>query len=487
MENSQKGFPSPLISLVPILFLVSILYVVFIKSGSGAVVGGGPIALLIATGVAVFIGVVFYKIKWEDIEKSIQSNVLNVTSSIIMLLLIGALSGIWMISGIIPTMVYYGVELIHPNIFLFSCCVTCAIVSVVIGSSWTTIATMGVAFMGIGQILGFSEGWIAGAVISGAYFGDKISPVSETTVLASSVTETPLFTHIGYMKYTTVPSMLIALIVFTIVGFTGVAGSAEELHTGAFSEMIAETFVVSPWLLLVPVFTFYLIVKKVPSLIILFLAVLVACLFAVFIQTDILVELSEEHSDSVKSLFFTILNILYDHTNLQTGNELLDNLVATRGMTGMLDTICLIICSMCFGGAMYAVGMIQSITQYVLRFVKKGVSMVASTVFSGLFLNTITADQYISIILTGNMFKELYKKKGYESRLLSRTVEDSITVTSVLIPWNTCGMAQSTVLGVATIAYLPYCIFNIVSPFMSIIIMAIGFKICKKESFYKEV
>ena len=477
MVSTTKSLPSPLISLIPIVILVSILYVVFVLSGTGAIVGGGPVALLIATGVASFIGIVFYKVKWEDIEKSIQDNVLNVCSSIIMLLLIGALSGIWMISGIIPSMVYYGVELLNPNIFLVSCCITCAVVSVVIGSSWTTIATMGVAFMGIGQILGFSEGWIAGAVISGAYFGDKISPVSETTVLASSVTETPLFTHIGYMKYTTVPSMLIALTVFAIVGFTDVASGQEGVNVDGFADMIADTFVVSPWLLLVPAFTFFLIVKKVPSLIILFLAVLVACLFAAFVQTDILVALSAEKSDSAKSLFLTIMTVLYDHTHLQTGNELLNELVATRGITGMLDTICLIICSMCFGGAMYAVGMIESITRYVLKFVRKGLSMVASTVFSGLFLNTITADQYISIVLTGNMFKELYKKKGYESCLLSRTVEDSITVTSVLIPWNTCGMAQSAVLGIATISYLPYCVFNFVSPFMSIIVMALGVKI----------
>ena len=477
MEQTTKKIPSPLISLIPVVVLISILYVIFRYSGSGAVVSGGPMALLIAASISTFIGIVFYKTKWTEIEKSIEQHIMSVCSSIIMLLLIGSLSSIWMLSGVVPTMVYYGVQIINPNLFLISCCIICAVVSIIIGSSWTTIATMGVAFMTMGTIMGFSEGWIAGAVISGAYFGDKISPVSETTVLASSITETPLFTHIRFMRYTTVPSIILALVVFGIAGFWGIQSNFDEANISEFTNVLSDTFVLSPLLLLVPLFTFYLIIKKVPSLIILFLAIFSACLFAFFVQDGVINQISENPNGESKTIFLSILSVLYSSTTIETGNQMLDNLVSTRGMSGMLDTICLVFCSMCFGGAMYATGMICSITNYVVKFIRKGVSLVSTTVFTGLFLNTITADQYISIILTSNIFKEIYKKKGYESCLLSRTVEDSVTVTSVLIPWSTCGMAQAAVLGVATISYLPYCVFNIASPFMSILAVIVGYKI----------
>lgn len=348
------------------------------------------------------------------------------------------------------------------------------------GSSWTTIATIGIALMGIGKAQGFEEGWIAGAIISGAYFGDKISPLSDTTILAASVTDTPLFRHIRYMLITTVPSLIITLVIFTVAGLSHNAGSTE--HIAEFSAALAGKFHITPWLLIVPVVTGVLIARRVPSVITLFLSAALAGAFAVFFQPDLLQEISGlQNSEGTQSIFKGLMMTLYGGTSLQTSNEALTELVATRGMAGMMNTVWLIICAMCFGGAMTAGGMIGSITSVFVRFMKNTVSMVASTVCSGIFLNLATADQYISIILTGNMFRDIYEKKGYESCLLSRTTEDSVTVTSVLIPWNTCGMTQATILSVPTLVYLPYCFFNIISPLMSITIAAIGYKIVRRK------
>lgn len=348
------------------------------------------------------------------------------------------------------------------------------------GSSWTTIATIGIALMGIGKAQGFEEGWIAGAIISGAYFGDKISPLSDTTILAASVTDTPLFKHIRYMLITTVPSLIITLIIFTVAGLSHNAGNTE--HIAEFSAALAGKFHITPWLLIVPIGTGILIARRVPSIITLFLSTALAGVFAVFFQPDLLQEISgAQNSEGIQSIFKGLMMTLYGGTSLQTSNEALTELVATRGMAGMMNTVWLIICAMCFGGAMTASGMLGSITSVFVRFMKNTVSMVASTVCSGIFLNLATADQYISIILTGNMFRDIYEKKGYESCLLSRTTEDSVTVTSVLIPWNTCGMTQATILSVPTLVYLPYCFFNIISPLMSITIAAIGYKIVRRK------
>lgn len=334
--------------------------------------------------------------------------------------------------------------------------------------------------MGIGKAQGFEEGWIAGAIISGAYFGDKISPLSDTTILAASVTDTPLFRHIRYMLITTVPSLIITLVIFTVAGLSHNAGSTE--HIAEFSAALAGKFHITPWLLIVPVVTGVLIARRVPSVITLFLSAALAGAFAVFFQPDLLQEISGlQNSEGTQSIFKGLMMTLYGGTSLQTSNEALTELVATRGMAGMMNTVWLIICAMCFGGAMTAGGMLGSITSVFVRFMKNTVSMVASTVCSGIFLNLATADQYISIILTGNMFRDIYEKKGYKSCLLSRTTEDSVTVTSVLIPWNTCGMTQATILSVPTLVYLPYCFFNIISPLMSITIAAIGYKIVRRK------
>lgn len=472
--STTKKIPSPLVSFLPIVLLIGMLFATIRTFGSDALSGGSQISLLTTTAVCVFIGVAFYLIPWRDYEIAITNNVAGVTSAIIILLIIGALSGAWMISGVVPTLIYYGMQIIHPDFFLTSTCVICALVSIMTGSSWTTIATIGIALLGIGKAQGFEEGWIAGAIISGAYFGDKVSPLSDTTVLAASVTDTPLFRHIRYMMITTIPSLVITLVIFTVMGFACETSGTEQI--AEFTASLNARFHITPWLLIVPVVTGILIARKVPSIITLFLSTLLAATFAIIFQPELLHEISGNND-----LFEGTMMSLYDSTSLQSDSAMLTELIATRGMAGMMNTIWLIICAMCFGGAMTASGMLGSITSVFVRFMKNTVSVVASTVGSGIFLNLATAGQYISIILTGNMFSNIYEKKGYESRLLSRTTEDAVTVTSALIPWNTCGMTQATILSVPTLTYLPYCFFNLISPLMSILVAAIGYKIVKRK------
>ena len=475
----MKKIPSPLVSLLPIIVLVILLFGTIHTFGSDALNGGSQISLLTTTAVCIFIGMAIYKIPWKDYELAITNNIAGVATAIIILLIIGALSGTWMISGVVPTLIYYGMQIIHPSFFLASTCIICILISVMTGSSWTTIATIGIALMGIGKAQGFEEGWIAGAIISGAYFGDKVSPLSETTILAASVTDTPLFRHIRYMMITTVPSIVITLIIFIVAGFSHDAGNSQ--HIPEVAAALKEKFLITPWLLIVPVATGILIARKVPSIITLFLSTLLAGIFALILQPNLLHEITGATTSNFESLYKGLMMTIYGKTNLQTDNVILSDLISTRGMSGMMNTVWLILCAMCFGGAMTASGMLGSITSLFIRFMKNTVGVVASTVCSGLFLNMATADQYISIILTGNIFRNIYYKKGYESCLLSRTTEDSVTVTSVLIPWNSCGMTQATILSVPTIVYLPYCFFNIISPLMSIVVAAIGYKITRRS------
>jgi NhaC family Na+:H+ antiporter len=474
----KKNNPSVIVSFVPIAVLVILLYIVIRAFGSDSLEGGSQVSLLAASAVCVAIAMLGYGVKWQTLEEAISKNIYSVGSAIIMLLLIGAIAGSWMVSGVVPSLICYGLEIMHPKLFLVSCCAISAVVSLMTGSSWTTIATIGVALIGIGQAQGFDEGWIAGAIISGAYFGDKVSPLSDTTVLASSSAETPLFTHIRYMMITTVPSFTIALVVFTIVGFTHEISDPAQI--AAFSASLRSTFNITPWLLIVPLFTLLLIIRKLPALITLFSSCLLAGIFLCIFQPEILHNISG--ADGFMGAFRGVMQCYYGSTAIETGNEALNELVATDGMAGMLHTVWLIVCAMCFGGVMAGSGMLANITAFFLRFVRRTVSIVASTVGAGLFCNMCTGDQYLSIILSSNLFKELYKKQGLEPRLLSRSVEDSATVCSVLIPWNSCGMTQSTVLGVSTFVYFPYCIFNLISPLMTILIAAIGYKIVKNPT-----
>ncbi len=467
--------PHPLVAILPVVVLISFLAVVVTLFGSDSLSGGSQIALLLATAVCICIAVAFYRVPWERIEAQIGKTIGGISVTLFILLCIGMLSGSWMISGVVPTMIYYGIQIMSPQYFLVSACVICAMVSLLSGSSWTTIATIGVALLGIGHALGVSEAWTAGAIISGAYFGDKMSPLSDTTILASSATGVDLFEHIRYMTFTTVPTFTLSLIIFFIAGLDH--GSDEEVQIAMYTEGLSKTFNITLWTLLVPVLTGVLIVRRVPSLIVLFVSSVMAGAVALLAQPHILTEIAGNDS-MVRGLAISF----YGSTSVDTGHAELNELVATGGMAGMLNTIWLILCAMCFGATMVACGMIESITRVIMRWVRGRVSLVSSTVGTGLFLNVTTGDQFISIVLNADIYKEAYREQGYEKRLLSRTTEDAATVTSVLIPWNTCGMTQATVLGVPTLTYLPYCFFNYLSPLMSIVIAAIGWRIYRRTS-----
>ncbi len=460
------------LALVPMLVLVSMLALVIKVFGADAIEGGSQIALLVASSVGALIAVTLCHCKWSTLENAIVDNIRTSASAIIILLLIGAIAGTWMLSGVVPTLMYYGLQIIHPSLFLAVACLICAVVAIVTGSSWTTIATIGVALMGVGEAQGYSEGWIAGAIISGAYFGDKVSALSDTTVLASSTVRVPLFEHIKYMSITTIPSFVIALVVFLVVSLSHSTDSA--VLVAELSDTLQNSFNISAWLLIVPVLTMILIAKRLPALVTLFLSVIMACVAMVVAQPDIIREVGGEGDFSA---FRALMITCSTSTSIETGNATINELVATSGMRGMLNTIWLVLCAMCFGGVMAGSGMLSALTQLFAKFVYRTASIVASTLTTGIFANLITADQYISIIITGETFRELYAKRGLEGRLLSRSVEDAATVTSVLVPWNSCGMAQSTVLGVATLTYLPYCLFNLISPILSLIVAIVGYKI----------
>ena len=464
--------PHPLVAAIPLVVLIGLLAVVISLFGSDALMGGSQVALLVATALCISISMCCYRMPWLTFEQQLKRTIGSVSVTVVMLLIIGMMAGTWMVSGVVPTLIYYGIQIMSPQYFLVTSCIICSLVSVLSGSSWTTIATIGVALLGIGTALGMSPAWVAGAIISGAYFGDKMSPLSDTTLLASSATGTDLFRHIRYMTLTTGPTIAVTLAVFLIAGF-GVQASA-PLHISQYTDGLASTYHISLWTLLVPVGTGILIWRKVPSLITLFASAVMALLVALFLQPHILEQVGD--GSLLRGLFITC----YGATAVDTGNAALNSLVATRGMAGMLPTVWLIVCAMCFGSAMVATRMLDSLTTLLLRRVHSRLGIVASTVGTGLFLNVTTGDQFISIVLTADMYRDLYRREGYESRLLSRTTEDAATVTSVLIPWNTCGMTQSTVLGVATLTYLPYCFFNYLSPLTTLIVAAIGWRIRKK-------
>lgn len=470
------------ISLIPILILVTLLALNISIFGSDAILGASQVALLFSAGVAIWLAMWLFKVPWQDFEETIKSNIGDVTTAIVILFLIGAISGTWTVSGIVPTFIYYGVNIISPKVFLLTACIICALVSVTIGSSWTTIATIGVALLGIGKALGFSDGMIAGAIISGAYFGDKISPLSDTTVLASSMSKVPMFDHIRYLMYTTVPSIVITLVIFTILGFSH-SGSDSSL-INEYTSVLDSKFNITPWLLIVPALTAVMIARRMPALIVLALSTATAAIAAIIFQPDIIREIGASiagDGSNAKILFTGTIESIYNSVSIETGNPEVNQLVASKGMLGMLNTVYLIICAMCFGAALKASGMLRHLASMILPLTKRRTSLVTSTVVTGTALNGIVSDQYLAIILTSSLFKDVYEKEGYENRLLSRSVEDSATVTSPLYPWSSCGMTQATILSVPTLAYLPYCFFNLISPLMSITVAAIGYKILKKD------
>ena len=477
MEKTENKKLPLFVAVMPVIVLVLMMVLSVILFGSDALLGGSQVSLLAATAVGACIALFCRTASWDELEAGIAKNIKDSATSIVILILIGMMSASWMVSGVVPTLIYYGVKIMSPMFYLVASCIICSVVSLMTGSSWTTIATIGVALIGIGSALGIPVGWSAGAIISGAYFGDKISPLSDTTILASAVADVNIFTHIRYMLRTTTPAMCVALIVYAVAGIClSVNG---DITVDANIGVLADKYNLSLWTMVVPVVTGILIAKKVPSLITLFVSSLLAGFMAIAIQPDLLREIAGNDFSGWQQLAKGLILTFSTSTTVETGDPLINDLVSTGGMYGMMPTIWLILCAMCFGGVMVAGGMIKTITEAIVSGIRSTASLVGSTVMSGLVANLITCDQYMSIILTTSTFKDAYRTKGCESRLLSRTTEDSVTVTSVLIPWNSCGMTQSSVLGVATLVYLPYCVFNYVSPLTSILYGITGWGIKK--------
>lgn len=459
MKELRHKTPSIGMSLIPVILLVGLLSLSVTIYGDEMLSGPSQLVLAISTAVAIAIAMLAYDYKWDDLEMSMVHSISRTMPANIILLMVGGLCGTWMHAGIIPTMIYYGLDVISAKWLLVTACVLSSLVSLCIGSSWTTIATIGVGLIGIGRTLGIEDWWVAGAIISGAYFGDKMSPLSETTNLASSTADVPLFTHIRNMLYTTVPSICVTLLVYLVVGLMGDASSAAIDATAASNEMqmhLEENFLISPWLLLIPLGVFFLIYKGLPATVVLFIGMMVGAVIVFFIDS-----------------FDFAMNSAFGAVEHETGYEVIDSLTGTRGMAGMLNTIWLIIMSMCFGGVMERSGMLSCITKQLLKVMVGRVSTVFTTCVSCIFLNATTGDQCLAIILPSRMYGEAFTRLNLPRKLLSRTLEDGGTVTSVLIPWNSCGMTQSTVLGVATLAYAPFAIFCWISPIMTVLVAAL--------------
>ncbi|RCL71593.1 MAG: Na+/H+ antiporter NhaC [Flavobacteriales bacterium] len=467
------------IALLPVVVLVLLLSINVGIYGDDALSGSNQFILLLGGAVAALIGF-RQNISYKEMLTQVAENLKSVTGAILILLFVGALAGTWLLSGIIPAMIYYGLQLLHPTYFLAACIIICALISVATGSSWTTSATVGIALIGIGKAMGLPVGMIAGAVISGAYFGDKMSPLSDTTNLAPAMAGGGLFTHIRYMALTTVPTISVTLLVFLIIGFTQQPEAV--VQTDSLLIAIKERFTINPLLFLAPVVVIIMIAKKTPPLVALLIGTLLGVLFALIFQQPLLTLLSNQEVVSWAGTYKVIMDAITVSTTIETSNPLLNDLFQSGGMAGMLGTIWLIICAMVFGGIMDAIGALQTISGALLKWAKSTFQLFASTVASCLAINITASDQYLSIVVPGKMFDKAYKNRGLAPENLSRTLEDSGTVTSVLVPWNTCGAYQSGVLGVSVAEYFVFAIFNWLSPFTTLLYAAIGYKIKQLKS-----
>jgi NhaC family Na+:H+ antiporter len=462
-------------ALIPVFALIVMLfYNVFFVFGDDALSGSNQFILLLGAAVAAIVG--FYNnVSYKQMLDEVAENVKSTSGALLILLMVGALAGTWLISGIIPTMIYYGLQILNPTIFLAACVIICAIISIATGSSWTTSATVGIALIGIGESLGISLGMTAGAVLSGAYFGDKMSPLSDTTNLAPAMAGGELFSHIKYMTITTVPTIVITLIVFIIIGLsidtTGTPDISDKL------EAIKSAFNISPWLFLVPIVVILLIIKKTPPLVALLVGTLLGGIAAIIAQPEIVTTIAESKNLTFNSAYKGVMKAMTVDTSVETTSKELNDLFSSGGMSGMLGTIWLIICAMVFGGVMDAIGALARISKALLSLASTTFGLFASTVASCLALNVTASDQYLALVVPGKMFKKAYEDKGLAPENLSRTLEDSGTVTSVLIPWNTCGAYQSGVLGVPVADYFIYAIFNWLSPFTTLLFAAFRIKI----------
>lgn len=471
--------PSIFQALLPIIILVILLYANVRIWGDDTLAGSNQMALLFAGTIAAVI-TLRLGMSWDDMLKIVVHNISSTMGAILILLLIGALAGTWLISGIVPAMIYYGLKILNPTIFLAAACIVSAIVSLATGSSWSTIATVGIALLGIGSALGIEEGLVAGSIISGAYFGDKMSPLSDTTNLAPAMAGTDLITHIKYMALTTIPSISITLIIFIVLGFTSVESSSNT-DVSAILTAIDTAFYISPILFIVPVLVIFMIVKKVPALPALLAGALLGGVFAIIFQPNVINSISGISDNFYKSSYMAVMQSMYGKISITTSDKMVNGLLSSGGMAGMLNTIWLILCAMIFGGFMEAGGLLKRLTDVIMKLVYSTGSLIASTVGTCIFLNVTASDQYLAIVVPGRMFNKSYKDRGLAPENLSRTLEDAGTVTSVLVPWNTCGATQSTVLGVATGDYFMYCFFNIISPFMTMLFGSLNIKIKRIE------
>lgn len=469
--------PGLLLSLVPVLALIVLLMVGVSIFGDELTSGPSQLAIFSAAVLTAVIGLYALKVPWVRFEESVGNNLKSTSAAIIILLSIGALTATWMLSGIVPTMIWYGLKLIHPRVFIVLTFLLCAVVSLLAGSSWTTVGTIGVALFGAGTFIGIPTGWLAGAIISGAYLGDKVSPLSDTTNLSASIAGVNLYTHVRYTLLTTLPALVICLVVYGIVGATVPVSSGVQIDQQL--AVLKETFNISPWFLLVPCLTIYMIFKKVPALVTLFLSALAGGVLALFAQPQIIDQVVGADVDGFRRFFGSLLKMMSSSVSIETGDPLITRLASTNGMAGMINTVWLIIAVMLFGGCLSACGMVETITAVIISKVKRNGGLVAATVLSCVFCNLTLSDQFMAILLPGNMFRDAYKRFGLAPEVLSRTLEDSGTVSSVLVPWNTCAVVQSSVLGVATLVYFPYAIFCFITPLIAIFYAAFNIKIHK--------
>ena len=465
-------------SLFPIILLIVFLSFNVYVYGDDAMGGSNQFILLVGAAAGIALGI--YKgFKFSNMMSQVAENLKSVTGAIVILLFVGALSGTWLISGIIPSMIYYGLKILHPSIFLPACLVICAIISIATGSSWTTSATVGIALIGISKAIGIPVEMSAGAIISGAYFGDKLSPLSDTTNLAPAISGSDLFTHIKYLTITTIPTITISLIIFIILNFYMV--SSGQTDNTVLLEAISQTFNITPLIFIVPLIVIILIIKKTPPIIALFTGTIMGAIFALIFQQDILIQLSNSNSLTFEGAYSAIVNSITVDTNIESGNSELNDLFKSGGMIGMMNTIWLVISAMVFGGVMESIGALKTITKSLLNLGKSTFSLFASTAGSCLAINLTTSDQYLAIVIPGKMFEKAFKEKNLAPENLSRTLEDTGTVTSVLIPWNSCGAYQSGVLGVSVLDYFFYAIFNWLSFFMTLIVAGLNYKIKKLD------
>ncbi|EQC49736.1 Na+/H+ antiporter NhaC [Bacteriovorax sp. DB6_IX] len=471
--------PGLLISLIPIVLLVFLLIVNVVIFKDDATGGANQTALLITAFFAGLIGVYGLKTPFKKIEEGIVSSITNSLSAITILIIVGALIGTWILSGTVPAMIYYGLNLINPTVFLPVSCIICCIVSLATGSSWSTTGTVGIALLGIGETLGLPIGLVAGAVISGAYFGDKMSPLSDTTNLAPAMAGTDLFTHIRHMLYTSGPAIIIAIILYTLIGLNYSGDMIDQQSINNLRETLKANFNLNIFLFFPPLLVLILVRKKVPALPAITFGVFAGILVALGFQGELIAKMTN-FNGGIKAYYEAIMKVSYAGFEIETGHRIIDKLLNRGGMKGMLSTVWLILSAMILGGTLEGTGMLQSIAESILKLVKGTGSLVGATLGSCIFLNATASDQYLAIVVPGRMFKNAYDKYGLAPENLSRTLEDAGTVTSVLFPWNTGGAYNSSVLGVPTLTYAPYCFFNILSPMISLFLASMNWTIVKK-------